>query len=145
MILGIDPGKRYLGWGLVHNSQLLGFGLVRSTGRWDVGLPDMIQRLRADVPVKPDAVIVEMPRIYPKSRQLRVNDLLDLAAAAGACTGVFPTARFQFVWPVTWKGQTPKAIVAQRAFEELGCPANWPKNHNVLDGIAIAVWGEKHG
>lgn len=143
-LLSIDPGKRCLGWAL-WGSSLEACGIVR-TKVDDLGLG--AQELVGRLPTGAELVVVELPRIYPYERRINVNDLIDLAAVAGACAAVGPV---QFVWPATWKGQVPKDISHQRIQKALTATerdvverdlAQVPKSlrHNVLDAIGIGQW-----
>ena len=53
-------------------------------------------------------VLVEFPRIYPGTPSKDLNDLLDLAAIAGAWLDRNPGA--VRVYPRDWKGQTKKPV-----------------------------------
>jgi hypothetical protein len=148
-VLSVDPGTHCMGWGLFEE-ELRNCGLARSKAK---KLGFSIQELVSQLPTSADLVVVELPRIYPYQRRIRVNDLLDLAAAAGACAAVGP---LQFVYPATWKGQTPKDIshgriraalkpqellVLERSLE--GIPDSL--HHNVLDAVGIGQWRRGEG
>jgi hypothetical protein len=143
-LLGVDPGKHCMGWAL-WDQTIQQVGLARTK---EEKLGFAIQDLISQLPAGADLVIVELPRIYPYERRIRVNDLLDLAAVAGACASVGP---LEFVFPATWKGQTPKPIshgrikagllpqerdVVDRDLEHI--PGGL--QHNVLDAIGIVQW-----
>ncbi len=133
-----------MGWAL-WDQTIQRVGLARTEGK---KLGFCIQDLISQLPTGADLVIVEMPRIYPYERRIRVNDLLDLAAVAGACASVGP---LEFVYPATWKGQTPKEIShgrikaaltpQERAVLEQDLELTPEKlQHNVLDAVGIVQW-----
>jgi hypothetical protein len=141
--LYVDPGKRALGWAMW--SSTFAAGLIRTKQKdFGRGLQEMVVQL----PPGADRVVVELPRHYPYERRIRVNDLIDLAAVAGACGAAGPV---EFVHPATWKGQTPKPISHHRVRKALtaeeravleqaleGIPESL--QHNVLDAVGIGLW-----
>ncbi len=144
-LLSVDPGKRALAWALWDFMGLDSCGLVRTKLKdFGRGAQEMVVLL----PPGADHVVVELPRIYPYQKRITVNDLIDLAAVAGACAGAGPV---EFVYPATWKGQTPKDISHRRVMKKLSlaevqvvesCLQAIPKSlqHNVLDAIGIGQW-----
>jgi hypothetical protein len=162
-MLTIDPGTKCLGWALWDNPTgiLQSCGLARvskeskkkrtNPENLDFFIRDMIGQL----PSAKDA-IVELPRIYPKERKVDPNDLINLAAVAGA----FSCKAWQsatFVTPRDWKGTVPKELCHKRAIKALGTGElsilnealrETPESlaHNLLDAVAIGVyWSKKYG
>lgn len=130
------------------------------------GLGDVLRKLvdggllprDAALRFAPIAFVVELPRVYPTSKQKGdPNDLIAVAAVAGAYAGLshFQREPARYVHPSTWKGQVPKEIVEQRIKDRM---IEWPaddvarwaedmgkiartKRHNATDAIGIAMWG----
>jgi len=144
-ILAIDPGKRSLAWAFFHHGELIECGFTNHRrAPFEVGTRDMLQSV--DLPADPDVVVIERPKIYPRNRNKRPNDLIDLALTAGACV-IFGTP--VFVTPQEWKGQVPKEISGARTKKELSSAEllvlrRWNKNHNVLDAVGIGRWYVSH-
>ncbi len=142
-ILAIDPGVHIHAWALI------GKGLL------DCGLGGRFPR---DV----DRVVIEMPRIYPRSRSKgRPNDIVDLAYAAGVAVGSIVAnnvaVKVQLVEPRTWKGTIPKHkkwdqyLIHKRLSAWLSpdeqkvyvtalnrLTANL--RHNITDAVGIGLW-----
>ena len=149
IVLGVDPGKHCMGWAL-RDQTILQAGLARTQEK---KLGFCVQDLISQLPGGADLVVVELPRIYPYERRIRVNDLLDLAAVAGACASVGP---LEFVYPASWKGQVPKDISHGRILAALSpqeraavdrdlAPIPKSLQHNVLDAIGIVQWRTGEG
>ena len=140
-VLAIDPGVHAHAWAL------FGQGLL------DCGYGDRFPR---DV----DRLVIEMPRIYPRSRSKGdPNDLVALAYAAGMVVGNLGV-KTQIVEPRTWKGTVPKekrwdlyiihkriglsltpteSSIYLKALEQVA-PS---KRHNITDAVGIGLWA--HG
>lgn len=155
-LLTIDPGKRSLAWALLLNSELIGCSLTKSKhDPWERYLDLLVMSIHLDVQqirapyalasnetLSPYQVVVELPRVYPHERHVRPNDLIDLAAAAGACATL--PGPFKFVHPHQWKGQLSKKMSNARTInalspDEMEILGRWQKNHNVLDAIGIGL------
>lgn len=129
----IDPGVYMLGIAVFEGGKLTGAAYSELE----------------DTPVggAHDALLIEMPRIYPGSAQRKgdLNDIVDLAAAVGFCEGRFygPKAR---VFPAQWKGQVPKKIMTARILSRLSADEQsrivrvGAKDHNTIDAIGIGLW-----
>lgn len=90
-------------------------------------------------------VVIELPRVYPLSRQKGdQNDLIDLAYLAGALDSVGIDG--ELVHPRTWKGQVPKAVMGRRILaalqpeehalvEKIGAG-----RHNAIDAAGLGLW-----
>lgn len=143
-ILAIDPGKRSIAWAWFTRGKLLECGFVsHDKTPFEAGTRDMLQSM--DLPGTPDVVVVERPKIYPRDRDKRPNDLIDLALTAGACIVLGPPV---FVTPQMWKGQVSKEISGARTKKELSSAEllvlrRWNRNHNVLDAVGIGRWYAK--
>ena len=141
-LLSIDPGKRSLAWALWTDGTLVAAELEKHKAKdWAGSIHEMAEGVDWSTgAIVPDLVLVELPRVYPHSRDKRPNDLIDLAAVAGACAALGP---LEFVHPRGWKGQTPKHISAARSRgkltpKELGRVQTG--DHNVWDAVGIGLW-----
>lgn len=141
MLLALDPGQHCCGWAL-WTTTLQDCGLVRTK---EEHLGAQALDLARQLPRGHD-VIVEIPRLYPRSRKLQPNDLIRLAFAGGVCGGV--GVSLETIEPVAWKGQVPKDVCHRRLIKELsyeevlviekgleGVPKGL--HHNVLDAVGI--------
>lgn len=147
-VLSIDPGKRSLAWAFWVNGKLVKCGIIaHKLGPWEYHLAWMVDEVMRQIGLGTlfDMVIVELPRIYPHDRNKRPNDLIDLAAVAGACSAFL--GPLEFVHPRQWKGQTPKDISGHRteakltyAEHEVLKASGKPRNHNILDAIGLGLW-----
>jgi len=92
--------------------------------------------------------VVEIPQHDARSRRVRLADLLELSAVAGALACRFDA---RGVTPSEWKGNAPKEVTAARAVNALTWAevakteldlADVPASlrHNVWDAIAIGLW-----
>ena len=141
--LAVDPGKRSIAWAL-FGPELIKVGFVRhSEDHYEHGLRLMLQKVAHTFDHLPDKVLVELPRVYPKARNIRPNDLIDLAAVAGAC--VCLGSDLEFVHPQMWKGQVPKDISADRSMKfltraEKSVVMDYWHNDHVWDAIGIGLW-----
>lgn len=74
--------------------------------------------LAAQVDVtRDDVVLVEWPQVYQRGASRTKgdpNDLLPLAAVAGAVAALVPVATIEVVSPARWKGQVPKSVMVER-------------------------------
>ena len=156
-VLTIDPGKRSLAWALWMNGTLVAAGIEKhKEHRFEKGIADLVWRIQVKTievdspkgywlgPLKdlhPVNVVVELPRVRPRERSKRPNDLIDLAAVAGACAALGP---LEFVHPETWKGQTPKGISQARSRQALSAAElavmDGVADHNVWDAVGIGIW-----
>ena len=90
-----------------------------------------------------DTLVIELPQVYQHGRSKGdPNDLIRVAFYAGSCTrighGVLSTPT-----PAEWKGQTPKAICAERIKAVLAVHELvhlYKADHNVLDAVGIGLW-----
>lgn len=143
-ILAIDPGKRSIAWAMFLCGELREVGFVTTQKTpYGLGIRDMLQRVSSSITVLADVVVVEIPRVYPKERNVRPNDLIDITAVAGACT-LFGES-VCFVHPRTWKGQVPKDVMQYRLRQQLDRQEiqliqPYEKNHNVWDAVGIGRW-----
>lgn len=90
-------------------------------------------------------VVVEMPRVYPRSKG-DPNDLIAIAGVAAAFARSFVGgAGPHMYYPAEWKGQVPKDIMGRRikaklSAEELGrIESIGAKDHNTIDAIGIGL------
>jgi hypothetical protein len=141
-ILSIDPGKRSIAWALWQDKRLILCGFEKHTDdNWYEGTKQRMFQLLESI-MLPNKIVVELPRMYPRDRNKRPNDLIDLATIAGMCGAFGETI---LVHPQKWKGQLPKHISAVRTLqklskEELIVVGELEKNHNVMDAVGIGLW-----
>lgn len=94
-------------------------------------------------------VVIEHPTIYPGSAQQKgdPNDLIDVACVGSALGAYYKDCGLETVFPMEWKGQTPKEIMNERCRLALSdderkrideCSAHL--RHNVMDGIGIGLY-----
>lgn len=138
-LLAFDPGVRRV-W-FAHFRA----GVLSSCG-WKEVSDD---RAFAGFPA-PSLVLVEMPRVYPVSRQKGdPNDLLALARVVGRLQENFlaHAAEVRLVEPRTWKGTLAKEAMTQRIRgrlypEELAVVASARAGrleHNVVDAVGLGL------
>lgn len=164
MILGIDPGKRQSGYGLVDiNSSgmrecgLRECGLFEGDGPTTAACISVMHRKASSklLPWVIDITVVEKPIVYPKGREKGTknpNDLIDLALVAGSF--MLYGKQSEEVTPAGWKGQRPKDVCQSIIYDELSPTerkilqaglkeVNKSLQHNVWDGVGIALWRAK--
>ena len=155
MILAIDPGLRHCGMALFREKLLIDAALVRITadaygtseaarlmalqvGRW---------KQRAAYSLE---LVIELPKVYPTGRQQGdQNDLIKLAALAGAIVGSCDWQSSRFIEPRTWKGTINADEMTGRIqgrlsdFERTRVDLeSSPKSlhHNIWDAVGIGLW-----
>jgi len=155
-LLAIDPSLRGTGWALFENTNLTRCGVIGGPSQntriqcvrdlW-VDLTAFIQDDSGTL-LRPDEVVLEFPRIYPKGRgasdHIDPNDLLWVAAAAGALCTLGPSSTY---YPSDWKGQSKKektlrivlqaCTPAERAVIE---SVQGAKRHNAVDAVGIGMY-----
>lgn len=135
-VLSIDPGVHRVGLALFED-QGLAFAAM-------FPVPDG----PFDYPRAP-RVLLEVPRIYPASRQKGdPNDLLALARIVGRLQEHYLAAGadVELVEPRTWKGTLPKEAMTERIRGRLSAaerarvaPVARSLEHNVLDAVGIGL------
>lgn len=152
-LLAIDPSLRGTGWALFKDTNLTHCGVLGGPSQSTriQCVRDMWADLWGDLAVlisRPDEVVLEFPRIYPKGRgasdNVDPNDLLWVAAVAGALCTLGPSVTY---YPSDWKGQSKKEktlrIVlqacnpAERAVIE---SVQGAKRHNAVDAVGIGMY-----
>lgn len=93
--------------------------------------------------------LLEHPRWYPHDHK-DVNDLIDLASKKGRFEQLLREHfNVEDVWPRTWKGNVPKAIMTERIVSRLSeeeralvvlTPRSKAPEHNCVDAIGIGLW-----
>lgn len=171
ILVSVDPGLRVCGvavWGYGDEPEGIRLGSAflarnpekkaRGAKAWaamasevSVGVANVLARY---APSFANSVVVECPQAYnPKFQKGDQNDLIELAAVAGAVQGKFYLNPFKGLeahvsyLPAQWKGQVPKEIHNRRVMESLTeaernvideCPPSLL--HNVIDGIGIGLF-----
>jgi hypothetical protein len=147
ILVAIDPGKN-TGVAVFRNGVLLNVGLFQAENTQDYtqGMFALMDE------IKPDQVVIEIPRSYGRMQQKGdQNDLIQLAKGAGICiAAASPFCLVEEVYPQDWKGQQPKEINNQQTLNKLYKPVEtdiinklkMKKNerHNVLDAVGIGLW-----
>lgn len=95
-------------------------------------------------------MVIEVPRIYPGSNSKKgdLNDLIDLALAAGRIAGMNDSATVEMIYPADWKRQVPKEQMVERIkgfltpeeFKRVELPTAKGKQHNVWDAVGIGLF-----
>jgi hypothetical protein len=143
-ILGIDPHKRWIAWALFYCGELRDAGISKTKAEpFERGLREMFLKVSSDLRELVDVVVVEQPRVYPKSRGKRPNDLIDLSIVAGVCCLLGKDV--VLVHPRTWKGQVPKDVTKHRSGERLDRQEKqilipFEENEHVWDAVGIGQW-----
>jgi hypothetical protein len=154
MLVAVDPGLHNCGVSIWSNDgQLLEARLVKNTVEMSgpLNAQPMARAVAAEVPLCDCDLVIEVPQVYPFGQgKGNPNDLIDLAAVAGACMGLAGGA-VSYYLPRQWKGQVPKDISHARAMAQLGdvektniklCrPAGLM--HNVYDAVALGLFHVK--
>ena len=148
MIAGVDPGLKGHAYAIGDIERLHRVGFVSGgIGRGGFVWRELALRLYDALP---DArvVLVERPKIYTNSRA-DPDDLLELAACAGAICAVFPREVSVYsVLPAEWKGQVPKAVHNQRMLDSLTPEesALLGKGHHVdkLDAVGLYRFARRY-
>jgi hypothetical protein len=136
-LIAIDPGVRRVGLAL-FDEKTLTFAV----------LLDVTDGPLHFVPRAP-RVVLEVPRIYPASRQKGdPNDLLALARIVGRLQEHYLAAGadVELIEPRTWKGTLPKEAMTERIRGRLSAaerarvaPVARSLEHNVLDAVGIGL------
>lgn len=144
-VISIDPGQHHAGiaaWtdGVLRRAWLIG----PDKSRW-LALLDQIRGEDSNV----DVVVCETQVYYPGS-PVRVNDLINLAAVAGAVAATFNGRTYVPASPPVWtRGTTTnKDVRLRRAWERLTVeertrvelPKSALRQADVLDAIALGLW-----
>lgn len=158
MLLAIDPSIRCAGWALFKVSggrELVAAGTVDQSSDevMSFRVANFLARFE-DQSNWPLAcvtdVVLEFPQVYPGSQEENPNDLMPLAAQAGAILYAFGHQRVTLVAPRDWKGNVEKHAHNERVLGRLS-PAElarvptqarsrkYPYNHNMVDAIGIGL------
>lgn len=143
-LLSADPSMTATGLALYKEGTLTQVALVRAKT-----LTEQIHKIHAFRGWVPDEVALEFPVIYPRGKE-DPNDLLKVAAAAGACVNLAKTPQAAYYEPRQWKGQMPKSVCGRRIRASLSDFENKvldryfatvPKGlqHNVLDAVGVGL------
>lgn len=142
--LAIDPGA-CAGWAVFVDGLLYSCGVSMS--------PDTFQPVE---PVHfgdwspPREGVCEIPKYRP--REENPQSILTLGITAGKYMGAMRNWNIRPVFVSEWKGNTPKDICHARAYAKLSAPESRiltdagramapSKRHNMLDAVALALWG----
>jgi hypothetical protein len=139
-LIAIDPGVHRVGLALFDGEELT-FANLLDVPNEGFGFPIPFPRA--------PRVVLEVPRIYPASRQKGdPNDLLALARIVGRLQEHYLAAGadVELVEPRTWKGTLPKEAMTERIRGRLSAeerarvaPVARSLEHNVLDAVGIGL------
>lgn len=127
MLLSIDPSFTSTGWALFIDNRLEGCGYVATSPK--LTKPERIQHivfkirqeLDAGYGSHLDALIIETPKIYPRSRSKGdPNKIAPLFAIVGALIASFSFDDCRLIYPSGWKGKTDKVVMFGRILANLG-------------------------
>ena len=148
LVLGIDPGTRVTGWGLISTDgaevRAVDYGVIAPKAAWPIEqrllhifseLRDLIARHT------PDAVAVEEPFVGENVRSaMAVGEARTVAILAAGLAGIavrsYSPARIKQV--VAGYGQGDKAQVAEMLRLQLGLDEA-PADLNASDALAVAL------
>ncbi len=148
-ILGVDPGSRITGWGLIggtpSRARLLDGGIIRLGSSRDPLAERMLRLQRELEPLvaslKPTAAAVESPFHGKSARsalQLAHSRGVILAVLAGAGLQVAEYSPATVKKSVTGSGQADKDQVRVMVGRLLGDPAA-DRGHDLSDALAVAL------
>lgn len=140
-VLGIDPGRN-AGWAQFFDGRLV------DANTWP---SNQLIATPPEIRILPAAVVIEVPRIYPRGGKGDPNQLIDLAVMVGDLAGYYRRrgAQVELVTPRRWKGSVPKAMHNARVLAALSETerALLPKrprardyDHNMVDAVGLALW-----
>lgn len=151
--IAVDPGLRGCGCAIFLGRRLGHAGYVEGpllTGRgpevWRFMAHEIVRWMgERGGPV--NALVAEVPEIYPGMPKTDPNDLIDLAGVVGAIAGVLKVPS-QFYLPRQWKGQIPKSVGTLRALaalddaerERVEPAPRKSLDHNTADAIGIGLF-----
>lgn len=151
-VLGIDPGTRRTGFGLLDgdNVAAVACGHSRPKVKGLQAVISMIDCLESCFDMfddyEPELIVVESQQAYTGQarNRSRPQDLVHLAQVAGACCSLtrayWPSSQMLLVPPMVWKGQVPKAISQARTLRDLGIPYKKLPKYAIPD--PIPEWGK---
>lgn len=145
LLAAIDPGKNHSALALFDLDQGAEYvrGWLIPAGTYPPGL----SYLAADV----EAIVMELPQVYPGARNNDPNDLISVAYAGGVLSGYFgPCVKRQTLSPSAWKGQVPKNVTEQRVQQTLAvheltrlaqdmADISDGLQHNLIDAVGIGL------
>ncbi len=147
LVIGVDPGSRITGWGLLRRSgreiAYVGSGIIRTPGRAPAperllairsGLAEVIVRFRPDVLAVEDVFMAKNPRSTLTLGQARGIALL---AAAEAGIPVFEYSTREVKMSVVGAGAAHKSQVAAMVGRLLRLDHE-PETEDETDAIAVA-------
>jgi len=154
-ILSIDPGVKHAGvaYWMEHSGlyylELAYLATLAGTPTLARSVSEMPQACELGHVQYITHVVVELPQVYSRDKSKGdPNDLIKVAAVAGAISkGVFAEAR-SFVLPAEWKGAAPKDVTEARCrsylmdseLVKIDLPKAKSLQHNVWDAIGIGLW-----
>lgn len=148
-LLAIDPGATS-GWARFHGE------VLDDAGKFDfVAVEGIDFSLPQSNLYCGGQLVIEIPRVYPRSGKGDPNDIIELAMKAGEIRGYYRHLgmKVREVYPRTWKGTVPKDVHGARVLAALTdiersllekvkvtkTNANG-YNHNELDAVGLGLW-----
>lgn len=147
-IIGIDPGINNTGIAVSEDGKIKEVYLISRKGKHGVGFNICDQCCKIKNIFRKElfsTVAVEFPRIYPNSPE-RHNDIVDLAAMAGALTQALSYGTLILPYPRDWKGTVPKKIHNERILKKIPelevflKPYPKTKHEHIIDAAGLALW-----
>jgi hypothetical protein len=150
--IGVDPSVSCTGWCLFYGDELLSVQLIRASDVTQAcdrshDTEGWVSREAG----RGGLCIIELPQHYGQNSKADANDLIGVAAVAGAYAAVSPV-RVQFVRPQAWKGQVSKIVMEARIINALTEASrataarmigtmNKSLRNNAWDAIGLALYG----
>lgn len=144
ILLAVDPSVSCTGLAQFRDGVLLWCGILQAK------TAAQACQLARQTACGADRAVVELPRVYPTSRQKGdPNDLIAIAAVAGAWAS--RACDVVFVYPHQWKGQLPKTVAEDRirallSAQELAvlkrnlAPIKKALRNNAIDAVGLGLY-----
>ncbi len=150
LLISVDPGIRATGVGVFMDKTLISSQYLYNPMSKGLG-PDASSAMAWAVhewliytfPNLVGSLVMEWPQVYTVSKG-DPNDLLPLAGVDAALVALLRVPSTHYL-PFDWKGQLPKEVMCQRAFERLTDDEKTKVHnvgaltHNVLDAIGVGL------
>jgi hypothetical protein len=149
--IGVDPSVSCTGWCLFYGDELHRVEIARAPDIAKACARPHALDLWGDVELRPGTCTIELPQHYGSNSKADANDLIGIAAVAGAYAAVSPVP-VTFVRPAQWKGQVSKTAMEARIIAALNETSrataermigtmNKGLRNNAWDAIGIALYG----
>jgi hypothetical protein len=147
--IGVDPSVLCTGWCLFYGDELSRVKILRGLHIAEAcEMASLVGEFRC---AHEGACIIELPQHYGQNSKADANDLIGVAAVAGAYAAVSPVP-VTFVRPAQWKGQVSKTAMEARIIAALTETSrataarligsmNKSLRNNAWDAIGLALYG----